>query len=71
MRLMKDEGIIITGEDIAQVSTQKERKDSSESEEDLPSSEGKDTAGTEGASNAQVSKGKEPAVSDIVVVGTT
>ncbi|MCI77410.1 hypothetical protein A2U01_0098680, partial [Trifolium medium] len=38
------------------------RKDSSESEEDLPASEAKDTTGTEGASDAHVSKGKEPVV---------
>ncbi|MCI53946.1 hypothetical protein A2U01_0075193, partial [Trifolium medium] len=48
---MKEEGIIITGEDIDQVSPQKEWKDSSESEEDLPASEAKVTAGTEGASD--------------------
>ncbi|MCI86263.1 hypothetical protein A2U01_0107543, partial [Trifolium medium] len=57
MRLMKEEGIIITGDDIAKVSPLKERKDFSDSEEDLPTSEGKDTTGTEGASDAQVVKG--------------
>ncbi|MCI90946.1 hypothetical protein A2U01_0112240, partial [Trifolium medium] len=64
MRLMKEEGIIITGEDIAQVSPLKERKDSSDSEEDLPTPEAKDTTNTEGASDALVSKGKKPVVSD-------
>ncbi|MCI84916.1 hypothetical protein A2U01_0106194, partial [Trifolium medium] len=34
-----------------------------DSEEDQPASEGKVTAGTEGASDAQVAKGKEPVVS--------
>ncbi|MCH93231.1 hypothetical protein A2U01_0014179, partial [Trifolium medium] len=68
MRLMNEEGIIITGDDIAKVSPLKERKDSSESEEDLPASEGKDTTGTEGASEAHVSKGKEPIVSDTAVI---
>ncbi|MCI73108.1 hypothetical protein A2U01_0094372, partial [Trifolium medium] len=62
-RLMKEEGIIITGDDIAKVTPQKKRKDSSESEEDQPASEGKVTDGTEGASDAHVSKGKEPVVS--------
>ncbi|MCI91290.1 hypothetical protein A2U01_0112584, partial [Trifolium medium] len=52
------------------VSPQKERKDMSESDEDLPTSEAKDTAGTIGASVAHVSKGKEPVVSDTAVVGT-
>ncbi|MCI81407.1 hypothetical protein A2U01_0102680, partial [Trifolium medium] len=46
MRPMKEEVVIITGDDIAKVSPLKERKDSSESEEDLPASEGKDTTGT-------------------------
>ncbi|MCI59011.1 hypothetical protein A2U01_0080266, partial [Trifolium medium] len=64
MRLMKEEGIIITGDDIAKVSPLKERKDSSESEEDLLTSEGKDTTATEGAYDAHVSKGKKPVVSD-------
>ncbi|MCI61974.1 hypothetical protein A2U01_0083231, partial [Trifolium medium] len=68
---MKEEGVIITGDDIAKVSPLKERKDSSDSDEELHASEAKDTTGTEGASDAQVSKGKEPAVSDTVVVGTT
>ncbi|MCI44479.1 hypothetical protein A2U01_0065718 [Trifolium medium] len=67
---MKEQGIIITGDDIAQVSPQKERKDSSESDEDLPASEPIDTTNTEGASDAHVSKGKEPVVSDTVDVGT-
>ncbi|MCH97304.1 hypothetical protein A2U01_0018298 [Trifolium medium] len=65
--LMKEEGIIITGDDIAQVSPLKDRKDSSESDEDLPASGAIDIAGTEGASDAHVSKGKEPMVSDTVV----
>ncbi|MCI64701.1 hypothetical protein A2U01_0085959, partial [Trifolium medium] len=52
------------GDDIAKVSPLKQRKDSSESEEDLPASEGKDIAGAEGASEAHVSKGKEQVVSD-------
>ncbi|MCI85951.1 hypothetical protein A2U01_0107230, partial [Trifolium medium] len=54
MRLVKEQGIIITRDDIAQVSPQKERKDSSESDEVLPASEAIDTAGTEGASDAHV-----------------
>ncbi|MCI88255.1 hypothetical protein A2U01_0109541, partial [Trifolium medium] len=41
-----------------------------ESDEDLPNSEAKDTAGTEGAFDAHVSKGKEPVVSDTAAVGT-
>ncbi|MCI62171.1 hypothetical protein A2U01_0083428, partial [Trifolium medium] len=56
---MKEEGVIITRDDIAEVSPLKVRKDSSDSEEDQPASE-------EGASDAQVVKGKEP-----VVAGTT
>ncbi|MCI79962.1 hypothetical protein A2U01_0101233, partial [Trifolium medium] len=48
-RLMKEEGIIITGDDIAKVSPLKERKDSSESEEDQPAPEGKVTADTAAA----------------------
>ncbi|MCI53374.1 hypothetical protein A2U01_0074620, partial [Trifolium medium] len=60
----KEQGIIITGDDIAQVSPLEERKDSSESDEDLPASEAIDTTGTEGASDAHVSKGNEPMVSD-------
>ncbi|MCI89387.1 hypothetical protein A2U01_0110675, partial [Trifolium medium] len=64
-------GVIITGEDIAKVSPLKERKDSCDSDEELPASEAKDTTGTEGASDAHVSKGKEPVVSDTAVVGTT
>ncbi|MCI33427.1 hypothetical protein A2U01_0054644, partial [Trifolium medium] len=51
MGLMKEECVIITGDDIAKVSPLNERKDYSESEEDLPASEGKDTTGTEGASD--------------------
>ncbi|MCH96516.1 hypothetical protein A2U01_0017503, partial [Trifolium medium] len=70
MRLMKEQGIIITGDDIAQVSPLKERKDSSESDEDLLASEAKDTAGTKGASDAHMSTGKEPAVSDTAEVVT-
>ncbi|MCI53658.1 hypothetical protein A2U01_0074905, partial [Trifolium medium] len=66
MRLMKEDGIIITGDDIAQVSPLKERKDSSDSEDDHPASEGKVITGTEGASDAQVVKGKEPVVTDTV-----
>ncbi|MCI84761.1 hypothetical protein A2U01_0106039, partial [Trifolium medium] len=53
----------ITGDDIAKVSPLKERKDSSDSEEDLPTPEAIVTAGTEGASDAQVAKGKESVVS--------
>ncbi|MCI75463.1 hypothetical protein A2U01_0096732, partial [Trifolium medium] len=49
--------------DIAKVSPLKERKDSSDSDEELPASEAKDTTATEGASDAQVSKGKKPVVS--------
>ncbi|MCI78224.1 hypothetical protein A2U01_0099494, partial [Trifolium medium] len=48
----------------------KERKDSSDSDEELPASEAKYTTGTEGASDAQVSKRKEPVMSDTAVVGT-
>ncbi|MCI88376.1 hypothetical protein A2U01_0109663, partial [Trifolium medium] len=54
MRAMKEEGIIITGDDIAQVSPVKERKDSSDSEDDQPASEGKATTSKDGASEAQV-----------------
>ncbi|MCI22090.1 hypothetical protein A2U01_0043265, partial [Trifolium medium] len=68
MRLMKEEGIIITGDDIAKVSPLKERKDSSDSEEDLPTPEAKDT--TEGVSDAIVSKGKASVVSDAADVTT-
>ncbi|MCI74218.1 hypothetical protein A2U01_0095482, partial [Trifolium medium] len=57
--------------DIAKVSPLKERKDSSDSDEELSVSEAKDTAGTEVASDAHMSKGKEPVVSDTAVVGTT
>ncbi|MCI71406.1 hypothetical protein A2U01_0092669, partial [Trifolium medium] len=67
MRLMKEQGIIITGDDIAQVSPLKVRNDSSESEEDMPASEAVVTTGTEGASDAHVSKGKEPMVSGTAV----
>ncbi|MCI31782.1 hypothetical protein A2U01_0052994 [Trifolium medium] len=63
---MKEEGIIITKDDIAEVSPLKERKDPSGSEDDQPASEGKVTTGTEEASEAQVFKGKEP----VVVVST-
>ncbi|MCI02186.1 hypothetical protein A2U01_0023218, partial [Trifolium medium] len=73
-RLMKEEGIIITGDDIAKVSPLKKRKDSSDSEEDLSAPEAKDTTGTEGASDAIVSKGKKPVVSeaaDTVAAATT
>ncbi|MCI94897.1 hypothetical protein A2U01_0116195, partial [Trifolium medium] len=64
MRLMKEEGVIITGDDIAKVSPLKKRKDSSDSDEELAASEAKDTTGTEGAYDAQVFKGKEPIVAD-------
>ncbi|MCI49452.1 hypothetical protein A2U01_0070696, partial [Trifolium medium] len=67
---MKEEGIIITGDDIAKVSPLKERKDSSGSEEDLPAPEAKDTTGKEGASDAHISKGKEPVVSDAANITT-
>ncbi|MCI76841.1 hypothetical protein A2U01_0098111, partial [Trifolium medium] len=43
----------------------KERKDSSDSEDDQPASKVLVTAGTEGASDAQAGKGKEPVVSTI------
>ncbi|MCI59754.1 hypothetical protein A2U01_0081009, partial [Trifolium medium] len=49
MRSMKEDGIIITRDDIVQVSPVKRRKDSSDSEGDQPASEGKNTIGTEGA----------------------
>ncbi|MCI88800.1 hypothetical protein A2U01_0110088, partial [Trifolium medium] len=52
VRLIKEEGVIITGDDIAKVSLLKKRKDSSDSEDDQPASEGKDTTGTEGAPDA-------------------
>ncbi|MCI47640.1 hypothetical protein A2U01_0068882, partial [Trifolium medium] len=64
MRAMKEDGIIITKDDIVQVSPIKEIKDSSDSEDDQLASEGKDTVGTEGAYDAQVVKGKEPIISD-------
>ncbi|MCI73618.1 hypothetical protein A2U01_0094882, partial [Trifolium medium] len=38
-----------------------------ESDEDLPASEANVTAGTEGASDAHMTKGKEPVVSDTAV----
>ncbi|MCI75761.1 hypothetical protein A2U01_0097030, partial [Trifolium medium] len=63
---MKEEGIIITGDDIDKVTPQKKRKDSSESDEELSASRDKVFAGTEGASDAHVSKGKEPMVSGTV-----
>ncbi|MCI25002.1 hypothetical protein A2U01_0046190, partial [Trifolium medium] len=50
MRSMKEEGIIITGNDIAQVSPVKERKDSSDSEGDQPASEERVTTNDDGAS---------------------
>ncbi|MCI46998.1 hypothetical protein A2U01_0068239, partial [Trifolium medium] len=56
--------------DIAQVSPLKERKDSSDSEDDHPASEGKVTTGTEGAYEAQVFKGKEPVVADDIAAAT-
>ncbi|MCI57931.1 hypothetical protein A2U01_0079183, partial [Trifolium medium] len=62
--------VIFTGDDIAKVSPLKERKDSSDFEEDLPASEGKDTTDTEGASDAQVVKGKEPVVVDTTADAT-
>ncbi|MCI46821.1 hypothetical protein A2U01_0068062, partial [Trifolium medium] len=58
------EGIIITGEDIAQVSPVKKIKDSSDSEDGQSASEDIGTIGTKGASDAQVVKGKEPIVTD-------
>ncbi|MCI33845.1 hypothetical protein A2U01_0055063, partial [Trifolium medium] len=69
MRLMKEECVIITGDDIAKVSPLKEKKDSSESEEDLFAFGDKVTTGAEGVSDAHVSKGKEKI--DTAVVGTT
>ncbi|MCI07668.1 hypothetical protein A2U01_0028737, partial [Trifolium medium] len=65
--LFSKQGVIITGDDIAQVSPQKERKYSSESDEELSASGEKVTAGIEGASDAHVSKGKEPTVCGTVV----
>ncbi|MCI45880.1 hypothetical protein A2U01_0067119, partial [Trifolium medium] len=70
MRLMKEEGVIITGDDIAKVSPLKERKDSSDSEEDLPAFEAIVTASTEGASDAQVFKGKKPVVANTTAATT-
>ncbi|MCI86800.1 hypothetical protein A2U01_0108081, partial [Trifolium medium] len=66
MRLMKEEGVIITRDDIAEVSPLKERNYSSDSEEDQPASEDIGTTGIEEASDAQVVKGKEPIVTDTV-----
>ncbi|MCI74550.1 hypothetical protein A2U01_0095814, partial [Trifolium medium] len=43
MRLMKEEGVIITVDDIAKVSPLKERNDSSESDDDFPASGAIDT----------------------------
>ncbi|MCI80897.1 hypothetical protein A2U01_0102168, partial [Trifolium medium] len=45
-------------------------KDSSDSEDDQPASEGKVTTGTKGASEAQVFKGKEPVVADTTSAAT-
>ncbi|MCI70628.1 hypothetical protein A2U01_0091891, partial [Trifolium medium] len=56
---------------IAKVSPLKKMKDSSDSEEDLLASEGKDTTGTEGASDAQIVKGKEPIVSGTATADAT
>ncbi|MCI21139.1 hypothetical protein A2U01_0042303, partial [Trifolium medium] len=53
------------------VSPVKERKDSSDSEEDLPTPEVKDTTSIEGASDALVPKGKEPVVSEAAVAAAT
>ncbi|MCI37531.1 hypothetical protein A2U01_0058755, partial [Trifolium medium] len=66
MRLMK-EGVIITGDDIAKVSPVKRKrilKDKQEiaAEEDNTATETVAT-GTEGASEAQTNKGKEPVAS--------
>ncbi|MCI61263.1 hypothetical protein A2U01_0082520, partial [Trifolium medium] len=70
MRLKKEEGVIITRDDIAQVSPLKERKDSSDSEDDYLASEGKVTTGTEEAFEAQVVRGKEPVVADTTAAAT-
>ncbi|MCI37723.1 hypothetical protein A2U01_0058949, partial [Trifolium medium] len=56
--------------DIAKVSPLKERKDSSDSEDDLPASEAIVTTGIEGAFDAQVFKGKEPVVADTTADAT-
>ncbi|MCI85551.1 hypothetical protein A2U01_0106830, partial [Trifolium medium] len=53
---MKEQGVIITGDDIAQVSPHKEKKDMTDSDEELPASEANVTAGTEGASDAHMTK---------------
>ncbi|MCI52598.1 hypothetical protein A2U01_0073844, partial [Trifolium medium] len=52
-------GIIITRDDIVQVSPVKRRQNSGDFEDDQPVSEDKDTGGTEGASDAQIVKEKE------------
>ncbi|MCI55008.1 hypothetical protein A2U01_0076258, partial [Trifolium medium] len=61
---MKEEGVIITRDDIAQVSPLKDRKISSDSEDDHPASEGKVTT------DAHVVKGKEPVVADTTTTAT-
>ncbi|MCI50447.1 hypothetical protein A2U01_0071691, partial [Trifolium medium] len=53
MRAMKEDGIIITRDDIAHASPIKRRQDSSDSEDDQPVSKDKDVVGKEGASVAQ------------------
>ncbi|MCI09722.1 hypothetical protein A2U01_0030811, partial [Trifolium medium] len=53
MRSMKEDGIIITKDDIVQVSPIR-RKDSSESDDDQPASEGNVNARKDGAFEAQV-----------------
>ncbi|MCI93549.1 hypothetical protein A2U01_0114847, partial [Trifolium medium] len=62
MRAMKEDGIIITGKDIAYASPVRRSKDSSEYEDDQPVSEYKNVADTEGASVAQDVRGKQPIV---------
>ncbi|MCI17531.1 hypothetical protein A2U01_0038679, partial [Trifolium medium] len=63
MRAMKEDGIIITGKDIAYASPVRRSEDSSEYEDDQPVSEDKDTVGTEVASVSQDVRGKQPMVS--------
>ncbi|MCI68684.1 hypothetical protein A2U01_0089945, partial [Trifolium medium] len=63
MREMKEDGIIITGKDIAHASPERRNEDSSDCEDDQHVSEDKNDADTEGASVAQDDRGKQPIVS--------
>ncbi|MCI63051.1 hypothetical protein A2U01_0084308, partial [Trifolium medium] len=46
MRAIKEDGVIITGKDIAYASPVKRNRDSGESEDDIPVSEDKGAEGT-------------------------